>query len=96
MVKLTSRAVEALQKDAKGQEIVAWDSGDGAQKGFGVRIKPSGATSWLMQYRNKHGQSRRLTLGKFGELTSEQARDLAADHYTAIRQGKDPAEVRKV
>ena len=38
---------------------------------------------------------RRLTLGRYGPLTLDQARKLAAAHIGAIAQGADPAQVRQ-
>jgi len=48
-----------------------------------------------MQYRNKLGKSGRMTLGRFGELTTEQARSLGADHFRDVRHDRDPASERK-
>ena len=47
-----------------GREVFAWDAGDGSIKGFGVRMMPSGAASYLVQYRTRGGdpRTRRLTL----------------------------------
>lgn len=41
---------------------------------FGVRVKASGVRSYLVQCRNASGRSRRLTLGRHGVITADQAR----------------------
>ncbi len=66
---ITKRVVDALRPDRGGKEFFRWDAGDGALKGFGIRMKPSGAASYLVQYRNKEGRTRRLVIGKVGTLT---------------------------
>jgi hypothetical protein len=63
-------------------------------RGFGVRLKPSGTASWLVQYRNAEGRTRRLVIGKVGTLTPETARRVARDHLSAVANGKDPSAGR--
>jgi hypothetical protein len=95
MPKLTKRTVDALRPDPGGKDIFTWDSGDGALKGFGVRMKPSGVASYLVQYRNKEGRTRRLVLGKLGVLTPDEARSLAGDALKAASKGGDPSAERR-
>ena len=52
MSKLTKRVVDALRPDPN-REVFQWDAGDGALKGFGVRVKPSGVASYFVQYPTK-------------------------------------------
>ena len=59
-----------------------------------MRVKPSGAASWLIQYRNAEGRTRRLVLGKLGTLTPHEARDLARDRLSEVAKGKDPSAER--
>ncbi len=57
-MKLTKRAIDAIEIDPD-REQVFWDV---ELSGFGLRVKATGAKSFLVQYRNWHGRSRRLTL----------------------------------
>ena len=94
MPKLTKRVVDAIRPDRSGKDVFRWDAGDGALKGFGIRMKPSGAASYLVQYRNKEGRTRRLVIGKVGTLTPDEARNLAGDALRAVARGSDPSAER--
>ena len=84
------RLVDTLRPDGTGRDVFAWDAGDGALKGFGVRVKPSGIASYFVQYRNQEGRTRRLVLGRVGELTPDDARSLAADEAQGSAEGRGP------
>jgi len=94
MPKLTKRVVDAIRPDRSGKDVFRWDAGDGALKGFGIRMKPSGAASYLVQYRNKEGRTRRLVIGKVGTLTPDEAHNLAGDALRAVARGSDPSAER--
>jgi integrase len=72
----------------KGQTFL-WD---GELRGFGVRVIPSGLRSFVLQYRNGEGRSRRMVIGRYGILTVEQARDQAKIRLGTIAGGADPAQ----
>jgi len=93
MPKLTKSFVDAATAKPDGSDAFFWDS---ELRGFGLRVKATGVRSWLVQYRNKAGQSKRLTIGQYGEaMPPKAARDLAIGHLAAARAGKDPAADRK-
>jgi integrase len=94
--RLTKRTIDALRPDPLGRDHFVWDAGDGAVKGFGVRVKPSGIASYLVQYRNRHGRTRRLALGRVGVLTPDEARKLAVDRLHEVAKGRDPSAERRV
>jgi integrase len=94
MPKLTKRTVDTIRPDPAG-DVFKWDSGDGAIKGFGVRMKPSGIASYLVQYRNQEGRTRRLVLGRVGTLTPDEARTLAGEALKKVAKGGDPSGDRK-
>ena len=63
--------------------------------GFGLYVGKSGARSFFVEYRAGRGRGapkRRLTLGRHGHLTPEQARTMAREHLGRIAAGEDPLE----
>src|SRR5262245_52070259 len=90
--KLTKKIVDGLTPDPAGTDVFVWDI---ELRGFGVRVKPSGASAYLVQYRTREGRTRRLTLGKTGVLTPEEARKRARLHLVAIADGGDPSADRR-
>jgi integrase len=89
VAKLTKRVVDGLKPATR--DVFAWD---GELRGFGVRVKPSGAASYIVQYRNAHGRTRRLAIGKVGTLTPEGARKLAKRRLGEVAEGADPSADR--
>ncbi|MDR7155378.1 integrase [Sphingobium xenophagum] len=61
-------------------------------KGFGLKVTPSGAKTYLFQYRigGRGAKTRRFTIGKHGALTAEKARREADRVHILVRQGIDP------
>ncbi len=86
MPKLTKRTVEALPIEAK--DYFAWDD---EVAGFGVRVMPSGAKTYQAQYR-KGGRTRRISLGRHGTLTADEARKRARELLGRVAGGENPAE----
>lgn len=91
MSKITKRVIDAL-RPASDRDVLTWDS---ELRGFGVRVKPSGAMSYLIQYRNADGRSCRLTLGKVGTLTPDEARTLARSKLADVSKGADPVAEKR-
>jgi integrase len=90
MPKLTKRLIDQLASEAS--DYFVWEPD---VPGFGVRVYASGRKSYLIQYRDVSGRTRRLALGPHGVLTPEQARALAQTHLARVRAGGDPAQEKK-
>lgn len=88
-MKLTKKIIDAARFPASGQVFLR----DAELRGFAVRITP-GAKAFILE-RSIHGRVRRLTLGRYGEITLDQAKDLAKKKIGEIADGKDPAEQRR-
>ena len=90
-MRLTKTVVERLGAPAQGYTL-HWD---GELKGFGVRVTARGIKTFILQ-RRVHGKERRITIGRLGPLTAEQARLEATKLLGAIATGRDPvAEPRQ-
>jgi integrase len=91
MAKLTKRIIDTT-RPVDGREVVIWDD---EIKGFGLRVKPTGVKSYVIQYRNTEGESRRLTIGKHGPLTPDKARQKARILLGEVLDGADPARAKR-
>lgn len=89
---ITKRAIDAL-KPAQAVTFF-WDAGDGAIKGFGVRVTPAGVKSYVYQYRlgGRGVAVRRYTIGRHGEFTPDTARARAVELAEQVRRNIDPIE----
>lgn len=90
MPKLTKRLLDALERDVD-RDVFVWDS---EVRGFGVRVKPSGTKTFIIQYRNAERRTRRFVIGQCGVLTAEVARDLARKKLASVIDGGDPSQER--
>ena len=87
--RITKRTVDALQ--STGREFTAWDD---TVTGFGVRVRPTGAKSYVVGYRAGTGRGapvRRYTIAAVGKITPELARARAKVVLGAVAHGHDPA-----
>jgi integrase len=94
MRKLTKQAVDALKPSrvgVKGSYSFVWDQ---ELRGFGAQVTAAGHKSFVVQYRNTEGRSRRIVIGRYGVMTVEQARKEAKAVLGRIAKGADPAEER--
>lgn len=89
MRKLTKSLVEALEA-VDEKPAFLWDG----LAGFGVKALPSGKKSFVVKYRTNGGgrsaPQRWQTLGSFGQITVEQARQMATQILAAVARGEDP------
>ena len=81
---ISRRMVEAL---AVEKDTVFWDS---ELSGFGVRAYPSGTKYYVVQTRAGGRAAKRVTVGRHGLITAEEARRRAALIISRIKAGEDP------
>ncbi|MFA9230952.1 MAG: tyrosine-type recombinase/integrase [Microgenomates group bacterium] len=88
-IKISKRTVDALK--ATGARFIAWDTD---LSGFGVRVGPTGAKTYVLKYRVGGGRAGRVrwgVIGQHGALTPEQAREAAQRWASEVAAGGDPA-----
>src|SRR5262249_4226510 len=84
MPKITKSVVEQAQP-RRTQNLI-WDSD---VKGFGVRVTPAGAKSYVFQYRHS-GQPHRITIGRVNSIEPGKARNIAKQYAAMVAEGRDP------
>ncbi len=88
-IRLTVKAIAAAKP--AGREYTLWDNLLGH---FGVRVQPSGVKSYIVQTRAR-GRMRKITLGRFPELSLDAARREGAAVLARLWGGEDVTPPRK-
>ena len=86
--KLTKRAVDAAKPTAA--RLILWDT---VLPGFGLRVEPSGAKVFVARYRaggGRTGTLRQATIGRYGTVTADEARQKARKLLAKAAGGGDP------
>jgi integrase len=88
--RITQRTIANLRLPTRANRILY----DREIPGFGVRITPAGAVSFILNYRIR-GRERRYTIGRHPELTAIAARERAMQLRVGLMDGCDPLEARQ-
>jgi len=85
-LKLTKTVVDTAQPEKDPYELR-----DAAIPGFLLKVTPTGRKVFMVAYVANNGQRRKPAIGRFGEITVEQARAIAQDWLADVHKGKDPS-----
>ena len=85
-LKLTKTVVDTAQPEKDPYKLR-----DAAIPGFLLKVTPTGRKVFMVAYVANNGQRRKPAIGRFGEITVEQARAIAQDWLADVRKGKDPS-----
>jgi integrase len=90
-ISISKTTVDAAAPGPK--DYFLWDT---RLAGFGLKITPTGLKVYIFQYRTKRPggatATTRITIGRHGALTAEQARDKARELALAVATGGDPRQ----
>src|SRR5262245_26957192 len=88
----TKATVRSMRCPSGPAEKFFWDAGC---RGFGIRALRSGRRSWIYQYRDEHGRTRRIVLGDVSAVSLEDARDAARSTAAGVAHGSNPSVDRR-
>ena len=87
-INFTKKALEDLPIPPKGKRVYCYDN---KIRGLALSITDKGSKTFVV-YRKINGKPERFTLGKFPDLSIENARNMAERVNSQIAQGKNPNE----
>ena len=91
-IRFTKEALENLPLPEAGERVTYHDA---KTTGLQLRVTAAGIKTFSVFRRSKGGQPERITLGRFPDMTVEQARKMAARVNSAIEEGLNPADVKR-
>lgn len=77
--------------EAQDKLYIVWDT---QLIGFAVRIQPSGRKTFFYKYNSIERRVRKVTIGRHGDLTADEARQVAKTYARKVAAGEDPAAER--
>lgn len=93
-VRLTKTVIDAA--DPRSERYTLFDRDI---RGFGLRVYPSGQKSFIFEYKSAEGgrtaTTKRVTLGKVGQITPQEARTAADKLRAETRLGSDPQALKR-
>jgi integrase len=94
--KITKRAVDELRSKARSEGRTLYLRDD-ELTGFGAVSTKAGACSYFVEYRlgGRATTQKRMTIGKHGALTPDEARKLAKEEIGKVARGADVAQEKK-
>jgi integrase len=87
-INLTKAEIQKITPGASIQRV--WDL---TTRGLGLQVTPAGVFSWVLSYRSQ-GKKDMTTLGRWPEMTVEQARKAATSAWDRINAGENPNETK--
>ena len=87
-MRLNARTISALK--VNGKDVIHWDR---RIKGLGIRVKPNGLKTYVIQYRYR-GKSKRITIGDLETWDLDKAKERAKELLQLVDQGKDPQAIK--
>lgn len=63
-------------------------------KGFTLEVRPSGTKTFYLRYADPHGKLRQHRIGRYGDITLDQARKKARELKSQVVLGGDPAAAK--
>ena len=84
--KLTKTFIDGIRPSAR--DAIHWDT---EVKGFGLKVTPLGRKVFVVMHRPRGhpGAAKKYTIGKFGEITVQKARERALEVVSESRRGND-------
>ena len=83
--KLNDVALRQLKPTGRRADL--WDA---VVRGLVLRVSQRGTKTFVVWYRTRGGESRRLMLGRYPLLSLSQAREKAKEALRQVADGKDP------
>ena len=92
IMKLTVQSTDGLKLEPGEADRIWFDD---AVPGFGLRVRQTGARSWIFQYKVGR-KTRRLVIGRAAAMKVARAREIAGELRAKVRLGGDPAAEKRV
>lgn len=89
-INFTKKSIEDLLVPSKGWQYHY----DTKVRGLGIGISSTGTRTFVV-YRKIQGRPERLTLGRYPDLSIEQARNKATEANAQIAKGENPSELKR-
>lgn len=89
-LRLTKSIVEGAKP--ANHDIILWDR---EVRGFGCKVTPAGRRSYFCYYRTRDGIQRRPAIAQHGQVTVQQAREIARGWLHEVAAGGDPSRTRQ-